>query len=74
MNAPTCTIVTREELAVFRRLERPFIDRWIAAGEGSIPQMPHLPDLGRGVRFHLPSVDEWLLSNFQVGGKKEGAK
>lgn len=63
-------IVTREELIVLRRLERQFIDRWIASGEGSIPQMPHLPNLGRGVRFHLPSVDEWLLGNFQVGGVK----
>jgi predicted DNA-binding transcriptional regulator AlpA len=72
MDSIATTIVTRDELTVYRRLERQFIDRWMAAGEGSIPQMPHLPDLGRGVRFHLPSVDEWLLSHFQVGGKKEG--
>ena len=32
--------------------------------------MPHMPNLGRGVRFHLPSVDAWLLEYFQIGGRK----
>jgi hypothetical protein len=62
-------IVTREQLMVVRNLERQFIDTWMESGAGDIPQMPHLPNLGRGVRFHLPSVDEWLLNNFQIGGK-----
>ncbi len=70
MNAPISPIVGRDELAVFRSLERQFIDRWVKGGEGDIPQMPHLPNLGRGVRFHLPSVDEWLLAYFQIGGVK----
>lgn len=65
---PISPIVTREELVVLRCLERQFIDRWLVSGEGAIPQMPHMPNLGRGVRFHLPSVDLWLLSHFQVGG------
>lgn len=63
-------IVTRAELMVLRGLERQFLDRWMRAGEGDIPQMPHLPGLGREVRFHLPSVDAWLLKYFQVGGIK----
>lgn len=63
-------IVTRDELIVVRGLERQFIERWIKTGEGSVPQMPHLPNLGRGVKFHLPSVDEWLLEHFQIGGRK----
>ena len=67
--SPVSTIVGRDELAVFRSLEKRFIDQWVAAGEGTIPQMPHLPNIGRGVRFHLPSVDEWLLTHFQIGGK-----
>lgn len=63
-------IVTRDELMVLRRLERQFIDRWIHGGLGEIPQMPHMPNIGRGMRFHLPSVDQWLLENFQIGGRK----
>jgi len=69
MNLPS-TIVTREELMVFRRLEEAFINVWTKGGSGNIPQMPHMPNLGRGVRFHLPSVDAWLLEFFQVGGRK----
>ena len=61
-------IVTRDELLVIRGLERQFIDKWIRRGEGEVPRMPHLPNLGRGIRFHLPSVDEWLLTHFQIGG------
>lgn len=64
-------IVTRDEIIVVRGLERQFIEKRIAAGEGDIPQMPHMPNLGRGIRFHLPSVDEWLLEYFQVGGVKK---
>lgn len=67
---PISPIVSREELVAFRSLERRFIDKWTESGEGAIPQMPHLPTLGRGVRFHLPSVDAWLLEFFQVGGIK----
>lgn len=63
-------IVSRDELYVLRRLEKQFINKWLASGEGGIPQMPHLPNLGREVKFHLPSVDEWLLKYFQVGGIK----
>jgi hypothetical protein len=64
-------IVTREQLMVLRQLERQFVDTWMAGGQGSIPQMPHMPNLGRGVRYHLPSVDAWLLEFFQVGGLKK---
>ncbi len=69
MNLPS-TIVTREELMVFRRLEEAFINTWTKGGQGAVPQMPHMPNLGRGVRFHLPSVDAWLLEFFQIGGGK----
>lgn len=68
--SPLSPIVDRDQLMVLRNLERPFVDRWIKSGEGAIPQMPHLPSIGRGVRFHLPSVDGWLLEHFQVGGVK----
>lgn len=57
-------------------LSRPFIGQWtsdaaaeaFAAGTSKIPQMPHLhaPTL----RFHVPSVREWLLTHFQKGGGK----
>ena len=63
-------IVDRETLMVVRNLERQFLDQWTKAGAGSIPQMPHMPNLGRGVRFHLPSVDAWLLKYFQAGGDR----
>lgn len=68
------SIVQRDELMFMLSLERTFIDRWIAGGEGAIPQMPHLPDLGKGTRFHLPSVEKWLLDNFQRGGVFAAAK
>lgn len=68
--SPLSPIVGRDELTVLRGLERAFIDRWTAAGQGAIPQMPHLPNIGRGLRFHLPSVDAWLLEHFQIGGVK----
>ncbi len=64
-------IVTRDELLVVRGLERQFIEKWLAGDDGDVPQMPHLPNLGRGIRFHLPSVDQWLLQYFQVGGVKK---
>jgi predicted DNA-binding transcriptional regulator AlpA len=64
-------IVTREELMVLRSLERAFIDQWTKTGSGEVPRLPHMPALGRGVRFHLPSVDAWLLKHFQVGGVEE---
>lgn len=67
---PLSPIVGRDELAVLLTLERKFIDRWTAGGDGAIPQMPHLPNIGRGMRFHLPSVEAWLLENFQLGGAK----
>lgn len=68
--SPLSPIVTRDELMVLRNLERQFIDQWTKGGMGAVPQMPHMPNLGRGVRFHLPSVDAWLLEHFQVGGVK----
>jgi hypothetical protein len=67
---PISPIASREELMVLRSLERQFIDTWTKGGTATIPQMPHMPNLGRGVRFHLPSVDKWLLEFFQVGGSK----
>lgn len=62
-------IVTRDELLVVRGLERQFIEEWLKGSKDGIPQMPHLPNLGRGIKFHLPSVDAWLLEFFQKGGK-----
>lgn len=64
-------IVTRAELIVVRGLESQFIENWVKGGNDEIPQMPHLVNLGRGIRFHLPSVDKWLLEYFQVGGVKK---
>lgn len=64
----TSPIVDREELQVYLRLERVFIDRWTKAGAGGIPPMPHLVGLGRATKFHLPSVEAWLLKHFTEGG------
>ena len=67
---PLSPIVERDTLMVVRGLERQFIDNWTKSGSGQIPAMPHMPALGRGVPFHLPSVDAWLLKYFQTGGDR----
>ena len=64
----TKTVGTREDLMTIFSLEERFIKAWLKAGCGNIPQMPHLPDLGSGTRFHLATVEAWLLEHFQRGG------
>jgi hypothetical protein len=33
-----------------------------------------MPDLGSGTRFHLATVEAWLLEHFQRGGKAESQR
>lgn len=65
----TQTIVERDEMMMAFSLERAFVERWLEGGHGDIPQMPHLPTIGKATRFHLPSVEAWLLRYFQKGGE-----
>lgn len=65
----TKTIVTRDELMFLLSLERQFIERWIAQGMDDIPPLPHINGVGKGTRFHLPTVEAWLLKYFQKGGE-----
>ncbi len=72
MNIPV-EVVDRKTIATILDLERDFIAQWLDAGEGAIPQMPHIP--GKPVKFHIASVREWLLAYFQKGGvPKTGTK
>lgn len=60
--------LTRDELQVFLRMSRQFVDTWIKAPEGgSIPPMPRLNVTP--MQFHRDSVREWLLKHFQKGGE-----
>lgn len=61
--------VERDEMMFRFSLERAFVERWMAGGEGHIPQMPHIPGVGKSTRFHLPTVEAWLLRYFQKGGE-----
>lgn len=60
--------ITRDALEYEFCLERAFVDRWLAGGEPPIPQIPHIRGIGKAIRFHGPSVTEWLLKYFQRGG------
>lgn len=64
-------VVDRATIATMFALERSFIERWLApqGKRDAIPQMPHLP--GKPVKFHVPSVERWLLKYFQNGGADE---
>ncbi len=70
------TIVTREEIIYLLALERAFIERWTSvdaeseyrASVSKIPPMPRIEGIGKGTRFHLATVEKWLLKYFQKGG------
>lgn len=60
-------VVDRSTISTMFALERTFVERWLEGGEGPIPMMPHIP--GKPVKFHVPSVERWLLDYFQRGGE-----
>lgn len=76
------TIVTRDDLMFLFSLERAFIERWSskdaatdhAAGRCNIPPFPRLEGLGKGTRYHLPTVEQWLMDHFHQGGAKAEKK
>lgn len=63
--------LNREEISVYYRLPRAFLDLWLSPERASefkakvsaIPQMPHLKT--PSLLFHGPSVKAWLLTYFQ---------
>lgn len=77
----TKTIVTRDELMFMFSLENVFVTRW--SGEAAekayieaqksrrdaIPPLPHIDGLGKGARYHVATVEKWLLKHFQKGGE-----
>lgn len=67
-------IVERDEMMFRFSLERAFVERWLSSGDNGIPQMPHMPTIGKATRFHLPSVEAWLLKHFQKGGEPASLK
>lgn len=78
----TKTIVTRDEIMFLLSLERVFMDRWSGAeaekaysqalksAGKAIPPMPRIEGMGKSTRYHVATVEKWLLDNFQQGGAK----
>jgi hypothetical protein len=64
----TKIIGDRADLKSLLGLDRRFVDTWTAKGSGDIPMMPHIPDIGNGLLFHLGHVEAWLLEYFERGG------
>lgn len=77
MNIPV-HVVDRKTLQTMYDLDDAFVTRWLEAGEGDIPQMPHIaagsPRGGQKcgkAKFHLPSFERWFLNHFQRGGDSD---
>lgn len=59
--------LTRDELQVYLRMSRQFVDTWLKAPEGgSIPPMPRYNV--NPVQFDRDAVREWYRKHFQIGG------
>lgn len=69
-------VVQRDELMFILDLEKAFVARWTSDGAAAdfkakrtaIPPMPCIPGVGGACRFHVASVEKWLLKHFQKGG------
>ncbi len=57
-------------------LEKAFIEKWSSpdteslyrAGAIKTPPLPRIEGIGKGTRYHLATVEKWLLKYFQKGG------
>lgn len=65
LSIPVLVVDRRTIMAMFN-FDRSFVESWMAGGEGTIPQMPHIP--GKSTMFHVAEVEAWYLANFQRGG------